>query len=184
MTEIESRLVPGRECGECSACCVTLRIEEAALKKYADVPCPNLRREGGCGIYGSRPDVCRNWYCGWRVMEQLDDSWRPDRSNVIVRLHSDQEGGLILQSIGKASEVSTSERVLSLVGGCVEAGIPIYISVPTRPGRCHAIVCLNKNLANAVASRVFDAAKLEMLKAVECAYQVETDPIRPIVDTN
>lgn len=180
MSDTEDRLVLGRKCGECTACCVTLRIEEAALKKYADVPCPNLRPEGCCGIYSSRPDVCRNWYCGWRLMEHLDDSWRPDRSEIILRLHAGAEGGLILQPTGKASQVLTTEKVLGLVGGCVEAGFPVYISVPTKPGRCHALVHLNEIFARAVASRVLEMAKLEMLKTLERAYQVETDPIAPI----
>jgi hypothetical protein len=182
MTDTEDGLVPGRGCGECSACCVTLRIEEAALKKYADVPCPNLRPEGGCSIYRSRPDVCRTWHCGWRLMKQLDDSWRPDRSNIIIRLDSGRGNGLVLQPIGKASELLRTEKVLSLVGGCVEAGFPVYISVPTKPGRCHALVQLNELFANAVASRVFEVAKLEMLKILERAYQTETDPIAPIDD--
>ena len=84
---------------------------------------------------------------------------------------------MVLQPIGKASEVLTTEKVLGLVGGCVKAGFPVYISVPTKPGRCHALVHLNEIFANAVASRVFEMAKLEMLKTLERAYQVETDPI-------
>jgi len=182
MTDTEDGLVPGRECGECSVCCVTLRIEEAALKKYADVPCPNLRPEGGCGIYSSRPDVCRNWHCGWRLMSQLDDNWRPDRSNIIIRLDSGRGDGMVLQPIGKASELLTTEKTLSFVAMCVEAGVPIYISVRTKPGRCNALVHLNEIFANAVASRVFETAKLEMLKTLERAYQAETDPIAPIDD--
>jgi hypothetical protein len=50
MTDTEVGLVSGRGCGDCSACCVTLRIEESALKKYADVPCPNLRPEGAAAF--------------------------------------------------------------------------------------------------------------------------------------
>ena len=102
MSETEDGLVPRRKCGECSACCITLRIEDAALKKYADVACPNLRPEGGSGIYSRRPDVCRNWYCGWRLMKHLDDSWRPDRSEIIRRLHSSAEDRLVIQPISSA----------------------------------------------------------------------------------
>jgi hypothetical protein len=116
-------------------------------------------------------------------MKQLDDSWRPDRSNIIIRLDSDRGDGLVLQPTGKASELLTTEKVLSLVAACVEAGVPIYISVPTKPGRCHALVHLNKILADAVLWRVFEVAKLEMLKTLERAYQVATDPIASFDDT-
>jgi len=115
-------------------------------------------------------------------MEHLDDSWRPDRSNILIRLH-DEDGGLILQPLGKASELLTSEKVLSVIGGCVEAGVAVYISIRTKPGKCDALVYLNQNFAHAVASRVFEAVKLAMLKALECGYQAETDSIAPLEDT-
>ena len=89
---------------------------------------------------------------------------------------------MVLQPIGKASELLTTEKTLSFVAMCVEAGVPIYISVRTKPGRCNALVHLNEIFANAVASRVFETAKLEMLKTLERAYQAETDPIAPIDD--
>lgn len=113
-------------------------------------------------------------------MRQLDDSWRPDRSNIIVRLHGGDNGGLVLQPLGKASELLTSEKVLSIVGACVEEGVPIYISVRTKPGRCHALLNLNVALKDAVASRNLQVVQIAMLKALEHAYQVETDPIKSI----
>lgn len=180
MSELERRLVQGRECGECSACCVTLRIDEPTIKKPQDVPCSKLTSCGGCSIYESRPDVCRNWYCAWRVMPQLDDSWRPDRSEIMLRIHDSENGGLILQSIEKDSHVLTSEKVLGFVANFVEAEVPIYISVATKPGRCNAIVNLNDVFKPAVSSKDIQIAELVMLRAIEHAYQYETDPIRDI----
>jgi len=43
----ESHLVPGRECGECTACCVVLHIDDKDLKKPADEVCTNLMEKGG-----------------------------------------------------------------------------------------------------------------------------------------
>jgi hypothetical protein len=117
-------------------------------------------------------------------MAQLDDSWRPDRSKIIVRLYDGDGGGLVFQPLGKASELLTTEKVLSVVGGCVASGIPVYISVRTKPDRCHALLLLSGDFANAVASRVLVAAQYEMLKALEHAYQIETDPILPLDETN
>jgi hypothetical protein len=182
MSELEKKLLPGRVCGECTACCITLRIDDPDLKKYADIPCSKLRPDGGCGIYESRPDVCRGWYCAWRFMPQLDDDWRPDRSKIIIRIHTGAKGGLVLQPMGKASELLLSEKVLSLVGSFVEQSVPIYISLPTKPRRCHALLQLNSEFQQAVASRIMPALQFQMLKAIEYGSQVETDPISKIED--
>jgi hypothetical protein len=72
-----------RDCGPCQACCVALKIEAPELRKAAATPCPHLIA-AGCGIYNARPEICRQFLCGWRLFEELGDDWRPDRSGVIV----------------------------------------------------------------------------------------------------
>lgn len=83
--DIENRLfgpiVPGRDCGECNACCIDLNIREPELKKPAGTPCPHLNGKG-CGIYDGRPSVCRNWHCLWRRIAAMPDGLRPDRCGV------------------------------------------------------------------------------------------------------
>ena len=56
----DGELVRQRECGACTACCKTLKIEAPELKKLADVLCPHCAN-GGCAIYQSRPRVCQAW---------------------------------------------------------------------------------------------------------------------------
>lgn len=69
-----------RPCGECTACCAALAVEE--LGKPVGVPCMYVT-EQGCGIYESRPKSCREYQCGWRFgygsLEQ-----RPDRVGVVL----------------------------------------------------------------------------------------------------
>src|ERR1700754_2456347 len=77
-------LVPGRECGECTVCCTELHINTPGLKKLARVRCQNLRDDGCCSIYATRYQVCRDFHCGWRAMAGLSDSWRPDRSGIVL----------------------------------------------------------------------------------------------------
>jgi len=72
-----------RACGPCNACCVELKIDVSELRKKARVPCQHLTASG-CGIYAKRPAVCQQFLCGWRLFEELDDDWRPDRSGVMV----------------------------------------------------------------------------------------------------
>lgn len=76
-----------RSCGACTACCVDLKIAAPELQKKARMPCPHLngpQRSKGCSIYETRPGVCRQFLCGWRLFEEMDDAWRPDRSGVLA----------------------------------------------------------------------------------------------------
>src|SRR5947209_3029745 len=70
-----------RKCGPCTVCCTELKIPQ--LRKQARVPCQHLT-VSGCGIYQTRPDVCREFLCGWRLFEEMGDDWRPDLSGVMA----------------------------------------------------------------------------------------------------
>lgn len=160
----ESHLVSGRECGECTACCVVLLIDDEDFKKPADQVCSNLMAEGGCKIYTSRPSVCQDWYCAWRFMAQLDEGWRPDRAGILLR---SDENGIIFQPIREPKDVLTSDRALELIGGGIAQGIPLSMSIPTRKGfRSHGIP-LNEPLDAAVSSRNIQAIKSKMIELVD-----------------
>lgn len=76
-----------RQCGPCTACCVELEIVAPELNKKAHKPCPHLGATGeknGCGIYESRPTVCRQFLCGWRLFDDMGEDWRPDLSGVMT----------------------------------------------------------------------------------------------------
>ena len=73
--------VPGRECGACRQCCITTDIVE--IGKKAGEPCKHLM-ENGCGIYGSRPEVCRAFECGWRINDRFRADERPDAVGIMV----------------------------------------------------------------------------------------------------
>src|SRR5262249_45713798 len=79
-------LVPGRHCGACTACCTWMNVDVEDLRKPKGVRCPHCQDGVGCSAYPAWPDVCGDWYCGWRMMPDLDDDLRPDRSGVIVVL--------------------------------------------------------------------------------------------------
>jgi len=75
--------IKGRACGGCTACCVELKIDTPDFRKKAQAPCAHLTAQG-CGIYAARPSICQEFLCGWRLLPELDDSWRPDKSGVLV----------------------------------------------------------------------------------------------------
>lgn len=74
-----------RSCGTCSLCCTVLRVDE--LGKRAGDDCLHQRGENGCGIYESRPAICRSYQCLWR-QGGLEDDERPDATGGIVDLET------------------------------------------------------------------------------------------------
>ncbi len=172
----ESHLVAGRECGECTACCVVLLIDDEHFKKPADKACPNLIAKGGCKIYSTRPSVCQGWFCAWRFMGQLGDEWRPDRSGVLLR---SDENGIIFQPIREPKDVLTSERAIELIGGGVAQGIPMSMSIPTKKGFRSFGMPLNEHLNTVVESRSFPAIKAKLIELIEFSAAQNTSPITP-----
>jgi len=79
MADIE----PEGSCGECVVCCEWLDIETEGLSKKAGVMCQHCHG-GGCGIYETRPSLCRGFFCGWRIIPKLGPEWRPDKSGVMI----------------------------------------------------------------------------------------------------
>jgi hypothetical protein len=70
-----------RSCGECTACCTVLAVDE--LRKPMRWACEHLVRHG-CRIYAARPQGCRDFDCHWLRGEIAgDESLRPDRLGVI-----------------------------------------------------------------------------------------------------
>ncbi len=88
-TSFEDRLfgplVPGRECGACTACCFEITIDDPTLAKPPRTLCTHCTAQG-CAIYETRPADCRSWYCAWRRMADLPDHLNPDRSGLLVAL--------------------------------------------------------------------------------------------------
>lgn len=72
-----------RDCGDCSACCTTLKVDTPAFSKPADTPCAHLAARG-CGIHAVRPPICRTWFCAWRRVAAMPEEARPDRSGLLV----------------------------------------------------------------------------------------------------
>jgi hypothetical protein len=74
--------IPARACGDCVACCKVLNIDEPDMVKPADQMCMHCTGKG-CGIYESRPQVCRSWDCVWRRIASMPLETRPDHLGVL-----------------------------------------------------------------------------------------------------
>ena len=125
-------LVPGRGCGECNACCSYFEIRPL-LDKPSGVLCQHWK--GGCGIYETRPGVCRDFFCYWLQDAAFGDAWRPDRSGFIVQetvsdipAHFGIRRGLVFSICGPDSAID-SDLFVETVSGYVEKRVPVFLSV-------------------------------------------------------
>jgi hypothetical protein len=142
-------LVPGRDCGGCTVCCVALRVDDPGLKKAAGTRCTHLGQHG-CTVYETRFAICRTWMCGWRLQPELDDSWRPDRNGVLLipepnALPGYAPLGYKVQLASRAALASPD--ILNKLCGFIAAGVPIWLSLAGIPAK----VLLNPDLAPLIA---------------------------------
>lgn len=69
-----------RQCGECSACCEVMGVDE--LAKPRRCRCTFQREGGGCKIYEARPPSCAGFRCLWH-MGLFEENDRPDKLGVM-----------------------------------------------------------------------------------------------------
>lgn len=135
-------LVAGRVCGECAACCVTPSIDTAEIQKPSGVRCTHCIGNA-CGIYESRPHVCRKFYCAWRYLPALGDAWRPDRSGVLAAYDDGKDpNALTLTLIGNPLKTVREVWFQEFVRACVLRGQVFYIALPGPPGHLPARVLI------------------------------------------
>jgi hypothetical protein len=131
--------VPGRTCGACDACCVVFEIQVPSIAKPAGVPCKHLSKSG-CAIYEWRPDMCRHWLCGWRLIPGLPENWRPDLSGILIYQMRCEEPGYghdaFIIALGKGLEHLSDTAVLGFIQNMVERRIPLFLTL--HAGRAEA----------------------------------------------
>ena len=161
-------LVPGRECGPCTACCVHLLIHSSEFTKLQGVVCQNCELERGCKIYATRPQACRDFICGWRTMAQFDEHWRPDKSGVIVKFAEDSTGSPEFHFVLFGSKyVLLQPKFAAMIGQFVEGNHQTYLVLPGKPEEMSTKVHLNAGLKGAVARRDLTAISSGLAQAYE-----------------
>jgi hypothetical protein len=78
--------VPGRACGPCTLCCKLLVVE--AMRKPVNKWCQHCVIGRGCGVYETRPEECRDFFCGFLTLPHLGEEWRPSNSKFIVGIEA------------------------------------------------------------------------------------------------
>ena len=75
-------IVAGRSCQGCTLCCKLLGIAE--LEKPRGIWCSHCDPRRGCQIYGSHPNECRGFYCGFLTNGALSEIWRPTKCKMVL----------------------------------------------------------------------------------------------------
>ncbi len=166
--------VPERRCGECDVCCVVPLIADPALQKPAHQQCRNLVKGAGCAIYQWRPSTCRNWLCGWRLMPELEDAWRPDRSGVLLFPETSSLPGY--RTMGFKFHVASpavlaAAPVLNRLCGLIAATTPVWLAVGRHPTK----IFLNPVLAPLIAAG--DAAAISATLVLQVRALTAPPPI-------
>jgi hypothetical protein len=76
--------------------------------------------------------TCRNWMCGWRLM-QLNDAMRPDRSGIMLvpeigTQPGYEKGGLKIVFLGGQIPATFPEDLVDLAGRMVAGGVPLFLT--------------------------------------------------------
>ena len=148
------QVLADRECGSCNICCVALTIDDPELQKPQGYRCRNTQRDGSCVIYPTRPQTCRAFNCGWRVLRFVRQNLRPDRSGVLIRLHNEVSSktgatttGIIVGLLTTAS--LKAEGLAETIAAAVAGNFPVYITVPGPPGYTNSVARINDAVADA-----------------------------------
>ena len=165
-------LVPGRECGTCNVCCVSLTINEPpVLQKVQGVRCKHNQADNRCAIYETRPDTCRTFYCGFRKLKWIKSTLRPDVSGVLVRMQFEKpvpgrppQIGVVFMLLNQAA--LKAEGLAESIAAGVAADVPVYLSIPGKPGYTSSLAKVNDVLHHAVITQ----DKPEMMRLLREGY--------------
>ena len=127
MMGYDLELVPERNCGECTVCCTVMAVDKPEMQKEAGAPCRHCA--AGCAIYDTRPTLCRDFYCGWRHLPILDESWRPDKSGVFVEFEAVEDNvGLSLVLIANPLKTVRQSWFIEFVSVGVREDVSLLLN--------------------------------------------------------
>jgi hypothetical protein len=158
-------------------------VKSDAFSKTSGVQCQHCVASFGCGIHAARPQVCRDWLCGWRSLPFLDGRWKPDVCGLLVvpadaDIPPEFERRIGLTLIAYRSRRDLARRfVIEMIAGLVAAHTPTFLSVPGPPGHHFAKTLVNPLIAKEAEAR--DGMKIEaaMLSLFDRLAKGEFEPV-------
>ena len=144
-----------RSCGECSACCTVVGVDDLPTPKGTWTRCDHERAGGGCSIYAERPRSCRRYQCAW-LLGLGSDADRPDRIGIVADPWRPPDGGelgLHLREVwpGAATDVAI-HRLLGPLHAVMEGLVAVVVQQGRHPRRVIGDVARLRRIAAAVQS--------------------------------
>jgi hypothetical protein len=164
-------LIPGRECGDCTLCCIVPGIDKADLQKLPASTCRFC--DHGCAIYETRPEVCREYYCGWRKLEMIPEDWRPDIFGVFAEVMPQVAPqfscpfGLILILTGNPLKTLRQHDFLDFVIRNLNNNFALFLGLPGPRGKQCAHLPLNTREICEAARRSRSDTRLALEKILK-----------------
>ena len=103
-----------------------------------------------------RPSPCRGFFCGWRVLPELGDELRPDRSGILVRFIKEHippglnPVGMNFLLFGRTDVIGPG--FADYLGRLITQRVAVFLSIRGPDGFSDGAVLLNGHLAPAIAS--------------------------------
>jgi hypothetical protein len=124
---------PGRECGDCIACCVVPAIDVPELHKPDGVVCPNCTGRG-CAIHERRPAVCRDFYCAYLRIPSMPPESRPDKLGVMFTLERQLPPSIVFEHVYYVAVATGDPRALqspmtqNVIRMLAQSVLPVFIT--------------------------------------------------------
>jgi hypothetical protein len=82
-----------RECGTCTKCCEGyLSGNIRGYEMFKGKPCFFVKIGKGCIDYENRPkNPCKNFTCGWKIIDEMPENFKPEISGVIFTWRSTEK---------------------------------------------------------------------------------------------
>jgi hypothetical protein len=171
-----------QSCGDCRACCRELIIDHPVLRKHAGVMCSNCSAEKGCTTYQTRPQVCRDFMCGWRNLP-LPEEWRPDRCQILITHETENPAKGVVDGVkffffGRLDRIFWRPFILFASELIAEDKV-VYISVPGPSGYCSQMVAINPlpELKHAIATWNYAAVVGIVAGIIQTCIDTPPDPV-------
>jgi hypothetical protein len=141
--------VANRVCGECTACCTIMAVDELNKGNYQGCP----HDCGRCAIYDARPRTCRNWSCGWLLGHiEGDERQRPDKLGLMF--NRERLGGEMIPVVYEVWPGAGREANNAALLGEMSQKMPIILrDFQTR--KCH-VLTLNPRQRQAIVQMIQD----------------------------
>ncbi len=170
-----SEMIAERECGDCTACCKFAPIIHERLHKPTNLLCPHCSH--GCMVYETRPDVCRDWNCGWKILSSIPRDWRPDCSGLVFRVEDLRESEITVTILDESGALQ-SDMFAELIDEWVAEGIRVFFQTVGSPGYYPTDVFVNPLVRGVTGPpAMLRLAFNEMLAALAANHEWERDGI-------